>query len=243
MHTWTWTYTHTTLYPSLSLCAGRALQQGQYLAHCHGVKMTQAELSYNVNPHQGSSRLGPCTWRDVMIERAMWIASGSPSGLVLMMMEHDAPKGYIALDTMHTATRISIDVPTFLGGSSPGKVETHTKRDTGTHKHTDPQIDASHGKRGNLHCCLWLPAAKGISIDFLTFSGRLGDTSPSKLGKSMLMPVAACSHRHRHILPYSSGRCMAQTSRQINANAFGCMQPQASAWISVLFWAMHRPEK
>ena len=81
--------------------------------------MMQAELSSTVNPHQGSSRLGPCTWRDVMIERAMWIASGSRSGLVLMMMERDAPKGYTALDTMHTATGIGIDFPTFLGGASP----------------------------------------------------------------------------------------------------------------------------
>ena len=58
----------------------------------------------------------------------------------------------------------------------------------------------------------------------------------------MLMPVAECNHRHRHILPYSSGRCVAQTRRQINANACGCMQPQVAAWISVLVWAMRRPE-
>ena len=87
---------------------------------------------------------------------------------------------------------------------------------------------------------MWLLAANRISIDFPTF---LGNTSPRQVNKSTLMPVAACSHRHQHIFPYSSGRCIAQTSRQINANAFGCMQPQASAWMSVLFWAMHRPEK
>ena len=38
-----------------------------------------------------------------MIEREMWTASGSRSGLVLMMMERDAPTGYTALDTMLTA--------------------------------------------------------------------------------------------------------------------------------------------
>ena len=58
-----------------------------------------------------------------MIERAVWIASGSRSGLVLMMMmERDAPKGYTALDTMLTATSIGIDFPTFLGDASPRKV-------------------------------------------------------------------------------------------------------------------------
>ena len=74
-----------------------------------------------------------------MIERAMWIASGNRSGLVLMMMELDAPEGYTAFDTMRTATIISIDDPTFLGSSSPGKVGTHTKYTQGhtstrTHK-------------------------------------------------------------------------------------------------------------
>ena len=173
-----------------------------------------------------------------MLERAMWIASGSRSGLVLMMMEPDAPKGYTVLDTMHTATRISIDVPTFLGGSSPGKRHTQNRhKDTQAHGHTN-------------RCIAW------------------------KMGKSTLMPVAACCQMHQHRFPsfsgrriaqkrkeiyadacrrmqpqastyisYSSGRCIAQTSRQIYANAFGCMQPQASVWMSLLFWAMHRPEK
>ena len=81
----------------------------------------QEELSSNVNPHQGSNRLGPCAWRDVMVERAMWIASGSHSGLVLMMMERDAPTGYSALDTMHTATIIGIDFPTFRAVHRPEK--------------------------------------------------------------------------------------------------------------------------
>ena len=56
-----------------------------------------------------------------MIERAMWIASGSHSGLVLMMMERDAPTGYTALDTMLTTTSIGIDSRTFLGNASPRK--------------------------------------------------------------------------------------------------------------------------
>ena len=57
-----------------------------------------------------------------MIERAMWIASGSHSGLVLMMMERDALTSYTALDTMLTATSIGTDSPTFLGDASPRKV-------------------------------------------------------------------------------------------------------------------------
>ena len=57
-----------------------------------------------------------------MIERAMRIASGSRSGLVQMMMERDAPKGYTALDTMRTATSIGIDFPTFPGAASPRQV-------------------------------------------------------------------------------------------------------------------------
>ena len=122
MHTWTWTYTHTMLPPSLYLCAGRAHQQGQYLAHCHGLRMMQAELASNANPRQGSSQFEPCAWKDVMIERAMWIASGSHSGLVLMMMEHDAPTGYTALDTMLTATSIGIDFSLFWAMHRPEEV-------------------------------------------------------------------------------------------------------------------------
>jgi hypothetical protein len=57
-----------------------------------------------------------------MMERAMWIASGSRSGLVLMMMERDAPTGYTVLDTMHTATSICIYLLDVLGDASPRKV-------------------------------------------------------------------------------------------------------------------------
>ena len=46
----------------------------------------------NCESSSGKQSIRSCTWRDVMIERAMWIASGSHSGLVLMMMERDAPK-------------------------------------------------------------------------------------------------------------------------------------------------------
>ena len=81
----------------------------------------QAELSSNVNPHQRSSRLGPCAWTYVMIEREVWIASGGRSGLVLMMMERDAPTGYTALDTMLTATNIRIDFSLFWAMHRPEK--------------------------------------------------------------------------------------------------------------------------
>ena len=40
----------------------------------------------------GKQSIRSCTWRDVMIERAMWIAIGSNCGLVLIVVERDAPK-------------------------------------------------------------------------------------------------------------------------------------------------------
>ena len=104
-----------------------------------------------------------------MLERAMWKESGSRSGLVLMMMERDAPTNYAALDTMLTTTNIGIDFPTFLGDASPRRVRTY-----------------------------------------------------------MSMPAAACGDRHQHISLYFSGRCVAQKSKEIYADAFGSRQPQAS---------------
>ena len=74
-----------------------------------------------------------------MIERAMWIASGSHSGLFLMMMERDAPY--------------------------------------------------------RLHCII----------------------------------NHAYSHQHRHIFPHFAVRLLAQNRSGIYADAFGPMQPQASA--------------
>ena len=41
----------------------------------------------------GKQSIRSSAWRYVMIERAMWIASGSTCGLVLIVMERDAPQG------------------------------------------------------------------------------------------------------------------------------------------------------
>ena len=66
----------------------------------------------------------------------------------------------------------------------------------------------------------------GGCTDFHTF---LGELSPSKVVKSMWMLVAASSHRHWHRFPYFSGRHIARKSKEIHADACGCLWPQASA--------------
>ena len=73
-----------------------------------------------------------------------------------------------------------------------------------------------------------------------------GDTNrciARKMWKSTLMPVAARSQMQHHRFPYSSGRHIAHKSKDIYADACRRMQPQASTYISVLFWAMHCPDK
>ena len=61
-----------------------------------------------------------------------------------------------------------------------------------------------------------LHAATNVSIDFPTF---LVYASPRQERQSMQMPLAACSHRLRHIYPYSSGLRVAQKSKDIYADA------------------------
>ena len=57
----------------------------------------------------------------------------------------------------------------------------------------------------------------------------LGEDSPRKVGKSMLMHVAARSRMHRHRCPYFPRRRAAQKSRGIYADACGCTEPRALA--------------
>ena len=58
----------------------------------------------------------------------------------------------------------------------------------------------------------------------------------------MLKPVVACSHTHWHRFAYLSGQCIAQMSRELYVDACGCMRPQANTQMSLLVWAMRRPE-
>ena len=81
-------YSHNAL--SLSFHCG---QEG----HTNNVSISPLGRSWQnfikCESSAGKQSTGPCTWRDVMIEKAMWIASGSHGGLVVMLMERYAPKG------------------------------------------------------------------------------------------------------------------------------------------------------
>ena len=89
--------------------------------------------------------------------------------------------------------------------------------------------------KGKVCQCMWLHAAPCNGILFTYCYGPHG---PDKLGKSMPMHVAACSHTHWHAFPRLFWAMWPRQIGENYANACGCMQPPMH-WHSfpLLVWA------
>ena len=142
---------------------------------------------------------------------------------------------------LHAATSISIDVLTVPEDTSPRSVGKYMPTPLAPcshqHRHSCPYFSARRIAKTSrviyADACRCMDAATCVGDRCLYSSGRhiawnSKDFFVDTCG-FILPRVAPCSHKHRHILPYFSGRRIPQTSNKIDADARGSMEPQALA--------------
>ena len=101
-----------------------------------------------------------------------------------------------------------------------------------TNWHTFPKFCWFHmaqTSKGKSCQCMGLHAIPSIGILFPYCSGPCG---PEKYGKSMPMCDAACSPMHWHTFPLLFWSKWPRKVGDKYANAWGCMQPHALAYLS-----------